>query len=46
MVEKEKFINKIIQIHEAKTGEVLSALEAQELFENLVRLTSVVLEYD
>ncbi len=46
MVERKPFIQKLIQIHEEKTGEVLTFPEAQEMFELLVRLTSVVLEYD
>ncbi len=46
MVERKPFIEKLIKIHEENTGEVLTFSEAQEMFELLVRLTSVVLEYE
>lgn len=46
MVDKNAYLERIIKIHERKTGKVLTTLDAQELFANLVRLASVVFEYD
>jgi hypothetical protein len=46
MVEKKTFIEKLIKIHYEHTGETLSFSDAQEMFECLVRLASVVLEYE
>ena len=46
MVEKTSYIKKLIKIHYEHTGETLSFSDAQEMFEKLVRLASVVLEYE
>jgi len=42
MVDKQKYIQQIKDIHARKTGKILSDIEALDIFENLITLVGAV----